>query len=351
MNGSPARLIKAVRLIFAILFIIPCCCIFCACGSDNAASENKKSVYGGGDFNDTFEVYDGFSVNYLDVGEGDAIFINFGDGKTMLIDCGEENDLNLKTIKRYLDTYAKDGLDYFVLTHPDSDHVGNAADILTDYKVETAYIPYLLQPETFSPYYNAYSLLIEKETTVVYSAVGKMVYGDDYYLIMLSPNAKNTTDSAYDKVNSSAEPSADDINNVSPIIYLDYKGVRFIFTGDAGFSQEKVALDNVDNGLIDRYLRNKQKAPVNLTDIDFLKVSHHGSADASGDEFLQRITPQNAVISVSGINGYGFPKQATLSRIKDANANCNLYLTSVHGTVSVLVDANGKATVKTEKAA
>ena len=350
MKEFAARLKKAARTIFIVLCVIPFCCVISACGSNENGS-NKKSLYGGGDFTDAFEVYSGFSVNYLDVGNGDAIFINFGDGKTMLIDCGAESDLNLKTIKRYLDAYAKNGLDYLVLTHPDSDHVGNAAAILNDYKVGKAYIPYLLQPENFAAYYGAYSLLTEKEdaneTKIIYSTVGKMVYGEDYYLIMLSPNAKNTTDSAYDTVNSSVSPSPDAINNLSPIIYLDYKGVRFIFTGDAGVSQERVALTNVDEGLVDRYLNAKQKAPVNLTDIDFLKVSHHGSDDGSGREFLQRITPKNAVISVSGNNGYGFPKQETLTRILDANGNCKFYITGVKGTVSVLVDGQGNATVKT----
>ena len=177
-----------------------------------------------------------------------------------------------------------------------------------------------------------------------------MVYGEDYYLIMLSPENYRNKDSAYYKVNFSIDPLPDDINNISPIIYLDYKGVRFIFTGDAGFSQEKVALNNIDTGIVNRFLQKQDKVPVNLTDIDFLKVSHHGSNDASGNEFLQRITPKNAVISVSGTNSYGFPKDETLSRILAANENCNLYLTCKKGTVSVYVNEDGQTMIKTAAA-
>ena len=333
---------------------------FSACGG-NALSvvlrDNDKSsgVYGGGEYTDDFEIYEGFSVNYLDVGNGDAIFIRFADGKTMLIDCGAKSDLNLKTVKRYLDAYAKNGLDYLVLTHPDGDHTGNAAEIAENYAIGRAYIPYLLQPENFDPYCHAYNAIKEKaatgETEIVYSALGKTVCGEDYYAVFLSPNDKDADDSAYTDVNSSAEPNSDDINDVSPIIYLDYKGVRFIFTGDAGFSQEKVALNNVDVGLVDRFVTAKGKSEINLTDVDFLKVSHHGSDKASGDEFLQRITPVNAVISVSGSNNYGHPDGSVLSRIYAANENCNVYLTSEYGTVSVLVDGNGKASVKTAETA
>lgn len=350
MNGFRTRLkgaaIKTCAIFLACLF-----CVAFACDDESSYIEGRKSVYEGGDFKDDFEYRGGFSVHYLDVGQGDAILVRFADGKTLLIDCGENNERNLKTIERYVDAYATDGtLNYLLLTHPDSDHVGNAVEILTDYQVETAFIPYLLQPENFNPYYAAYSLIKEKGIKTLYSEVGKSVCGDDYYMIMLSPDANGTDGSAYAEINSSAEPSADAINNVSPIIYLDYNGVRFIFTGDAGFSQEKVALNNVDTGFADRFLKNQGKAPVNLTDIDFLKVSHHGATDASGDEFLQRITPKNAIVSV-GENFYGHPETETLARILAANENCNLYSTSEYGTVSVFVNDNGKSTVKTAKAA
>lgn len=361
MNGR----IKLKRRLKSIAYVLLAVCfLFCsACGGEHLENDNGGGTTGGetqspaspnGNGEVVFDTDGCFSVRFLDVGNSDAIFIDFADGKTMLIDCGEKRESNLKTIENCLDEHVTDDtLNYLVLTHPDSDHVGNAADILTDYTVETAYIPKLAQPENFNPYYEAYEIIENARTAGnikrIYSEVGKTICGDDYYLIMLSPNARGTTDSAYDKVNSSVDPSADDINNISPIIYLDYKGVRFIFTGDAGFSQEKVALNNVDKlPLLKNVLSKNNKAPVNLTDIDFLKVSHHGSDDASGNEFLQRITPKNAVISVGGDNKYGHPKEETLKRIKAANENYNLYLTSVHGTVSVYVNKDGQTMVKTD---
>lgn len=301
----------------------------------------------GGKFSDKFRTYDCFSVNFLDVGEGDAIFINFNDGKTMLIDCAEKSERNLETIEKYLDAYAADSLDYLILTHPDGDHVGNAAEILDTYSVKTAFIPDLKEPEKFNAYYPSYIKIKEKGIDKV-SATGNVICGEDYTMVFLSPDAKGTTGSAYDAVNSSVAPSADDINDLSPIIYLDYEGIRFVFTGDAGFSQEETAIDNVETGLIKRYLKRAGREDANLTDVDFLKVAHHGAADASGSEFLQMLTPQNAVISVGGDNSYGHPKQETLNRIMDANEYCNVYLTSEKGTVSVLVDENGQVSVKTD---
>lgn len=331
---------KRIKTFFTV-FVVILCFAFSACNGCGCES--------GGDYKDAFKVYDCFSVNYLDVGEGDAIFINFNDGKTLLIDCGEKNKLNYDTVMRYLNAYCQDKDNYLLLTHPDSDHVGNAADILENYNVKTAFVPYLLQPENFTAYYAAYKKLKDGEVKILYSETGRTICGEGYYLIMLSPNAKGTNFSAYSEINSLLEPSANARNDVSPIIYLNYKGVKFIFTGDAGFSQEEVAADNVKTGIIDRYLKSAGKERIDFSDIDFLKVSHHGSADASGEEFLQTITPKNAVVSVSGDNRYGHPSQDALDRILSANKDCNIYLTSVEGTVSVLVDGSGTVTVKTEK--
>lgn len=319
------RHVKAASLFFLILF----CLNFAAC----VKSSGQDIV-----------VYDCFSVNFLDVGEGDAVFINFGDGKTMLIDCGEKSDKNFKTVSRFLDAYAENGLNYFVLTHPDNDHVGNADAILDKYAVKTAYIPYLLQPENFGAYYPAYCKITDKNIGR-FSVTGNTIFGEDYYAVFLSPDKwDNPSGSAYEKVNSTSTPSAEDINDLSPVIYLEYKDVSFVFTGDAGVSQEKVALNNVQTGIINGYLKHD----IDLTDTDFLKVSHHGADDGSGEEFLMALTPKNAVISVGGDNRYGHASGQTISRIKAASPECKIYTTSEHGSISVLVDDSGNIAVKTD---
>lgn len=347
MKNFTARLKSATAKLTAIFIALVCCSLFCACDDDEFIDEIRES------YPEVLQADEGFSaafsVNFIDVGNGDAIFINFADGKEMLIDCGERSERNLNKITAFLDALVVDGLDYLVLTHPDGDHVGNAADIIKTYTVKKAYIPYLLQPENYNQYNDAYTALIEKQVETVYSASMETIIGENYYAVFLTPNAYgHPQGSAYDKVNASSEPDSDAINDISPIIYLDYSGVRFIFTGDAGLSQEELAIDAVNLKLINNKLAKQGKPAVNLTDIDFLKVSHHGSADASGNEFLRRITPQNAVISVSGDNTYGHPTKETLLRIYNANENCNLYLTSVWGTVCVIIDDNGTTTVKTE---
>ena len=75
------------------------------------------------------EVFSGFSVHYVDVGEGDCIFIRLPDNKNVLIDCANDSEELFEVISTLLGDYGVKTLDYFILTHPDSDHVGNAKAI------------------------------------------------------------------------------------------------------------------------------------------------------------------------------------------------------------------------------
>lgn len=337
---------KIVILVLFLQFSICFSLLFVACNNYSYNENDKNSNTTQDKTNVKDFSRNGFSVSFLDVGEGDAIFINFGDGKTMLIDCGESSSFNRKVLKRYLNEFCKNGLDYFLLTHIDTDHIGNAEYVLSEVNVKKAFIPDIAFPQNFYPYNNIYSKIISLGIQTEKSAVFSGFSGENYTLIFLSPNAKGTFDSSYDIFNAEEDPAPIVRNNLSPIVYLDYAGVRFIFTGDAGKSQEKVALNNVKTGLIDRFF--KRENAVNLKDIDFLKVSHHGGDEGSGEDFLSEITPKNAVISVGGDNFYGHPSTETLTRIYTLSTECTVYKTSDCGTVTVYVNDSGEYKVTTE---
>ena len=80
-------------------------------------------------------------VSFLDVGQGDCIFIKFSDGKTMLIDCGQPSSKVSDYVINFIRGKKVNKIDYFVLTHPDSDHIGNAIDIINSFEIGTVYIP------------------------------------------------------------------------------------------------------------------------------------------------------------------------------------------------------------------
>ena len=332
-KNSVKRFAAAVlSLVFALISVFS---IACSSGGGNNGGFHVKE----------FVKRDGFSVNYIDVGEGDAIFINFGDGKTMLIDSGEKGRGNFAAIKEYLDAYCNGVLDFFLITHTDSDHAGNAASVAEYIDVKRAFLPDVAFTSGFPDYESAENALKENGAEIIRSAAGRSILGENYILAFLSPNAKGTADSAYDRLNADEFPSSSAINDVSPIVYLEYLGVRFVFTGDAGISQEKAATDNVDAGFIDRFL--KRENAVDLNGVDFLKVSHHGAADASGREFLNRLVPAYAIISVGGNNYFGHPATETLTRIYEVNPLCKVLRTSDSGTINVCVSDKGEIAVYT----
>ena len=312
---------------FKLLAILTLCFIFFV-GCNPIPNKNTRKVLSG------------FSVHYIDVGQGDCIFVQFPDEKTLVIDSGRDINDNSKTIIQFLSTYSVNKIDYFVLTHPDVDHVGNAKTIIETFEIGKIYHPYIMDEMLdFSPEYKTtIELAKEKQIELEVSDCYDYIKGENYQLIFLSPTPLRASDSAYKDYLTTSKPPETEENNLSPIIYLEYLGVRFLFTGDAGEKQESVALSNALL-LISHY--NTFELSVNLSEIDFLKVSHHGSNDSTSEKFLQTIQPKNAIISVGGDNYYGHPTSEVLQRLLDHSPNYTLYRTDVNGTISVGVNELG----------
>ena len=287
----------------------------------------------------TIEYQQGFSVHFLDVGQGDCIFIHFPDGKNMLIDCGSESEDIVNYINSCLNVYSVKDIDYLVLTHPENDHVGNAISIINEYNVKSAYITKINNLENFAFYAQIIDKLIEEQAQINYSQIFKNIINENCSIMFLSPMPLGFPNSSLSDLNQNSYPSTEQKNNVSPIMFLEYNGVKFLFTGDAGVSQEQLVLSNYKANLYKNY-------SVSLEDIDFLKVAHHGSNDSCSGEFLSLIKPKNAIISVGGDNIFGHPSSEVLERLQNANKNYNLFRTDRDGSVSVFVDEMGKVNVE-----
>ncbi len=147
------------------------------------------------------EVYEDFSVNYIDVGQGDCIFIRLPDGKNLLIDSGL-NDVQLENsnyIISILNQYSVTNVDYFILTHPDIDHIGNANDIINNFNVGTVYLPIISNSliDEFPQYKSTLDLLEQKQIQSVTSDYTCIINGEDYVLAFLSPRPLGVEGSSY----------------------------------------------------------------------------------------------------------------------------------------------------------
>ena len=112
----------------------------------------------------------------------------------------------------------------------------------------------------------------------------------------------------------------DNENDNSNVIYFNYNNYKFLFMGDAGIKKEM--------DIIDKY---------NLSNIDFLKVGHHGSNTSSSEEFINSINPKHSLISVGKNNRYGHPKESVL----DTLSNSKIHRTNLDGSIEIKVNKSG----------
>ena len=244
-------------------------------------------------------------VHIIDVGQGDSILVRTDDG-VLLIDAGTNSSED--ELRAYLDACGVDDIDCFVCTHPHEDHIGGADMILGEYNVER-----LIMPETESTTVTFTKLLDALEASDAFYT--EPVVGDVYTIggfafTILAPD----------------ESVADDSNNSSIVLRLDYGSTSFMFTGDAEAESEACIL--------------AEFSPSEL-DCDFLKLGHHGSTTSTTEEFLDAVSPEYAAISCGEGNSYGHPHRETLDKLASRGITGDKLLrTDLDGTC--VVYSNGE---------
>ncbi len=251
-------------------------------------------------------------VHFIDVGQGDAIFIRFPDGKDMLIDCGSGTSVEMRDkFSDYLIDLNVGVLDYFIVTHPDSDHVNLASIVLNNFEVENIYYNDVYDGQPLA-YRNFVDLSVAEGAELFEIDAD----GESYYI-------ENTEkDYRMDIYASGYERFSGD-NNMSVVCLLSYGERKILFTGDA----EEDAED---------YFMGIVGAP---TDIDILKIAHHGSDSGTQETFLDFFTPEYAVICVGDTNSYDHPSAKVMNRL--FNDGIVTYRTNRHGNIVLYMDDSG----------
>ena len=258
----------------------------------------------------------GFEIDFLDVGQGDGIYVNSGDGIHYFIDGGStsKNKVGEYTILPFLKYKGVSSIDYWFLSHMDEDHVSGVFELLEqDYKIEnivlSAEIP---KNDTLV---ELIGLAEEKGTEIIYMNSGDVLGSKHLRFTCVYPN-----DSAAVHVSSEGDV---DLNALSLCLLMEYdrdqNGVcdySGFFGGDISSEQETII---ADLGLV--------------KDIDLLKASHHGSRFSSDATFLESLSPKTAVISCSKRNRYGHPSIEAIERIEDVGAE--IFYTMNSGQISI----------------
>lgn len=239
-------------------------------------------------------------VSFLDVGQGDAIFIVTPHGHQVLIDGGPEPDLLLHELGRRM-PFWDHSLDLVVLTHPHADHLTGLIPLPRRYDLEAVIDNGTRASGSLGDAW-AQALQAGHGVRLLKASVGMRIQLEpDVSMTVLSPGLLPTAD----------------VENDSVVIRLVYGRASFLLTGDIGADAERALLASGQ--------------PLTST---VIKVAHHGSASATTPAFLDAVNPQVAVISVGADNRFGHPAPQTLARL----AGRRLLRTDERGTIEFTTD-------------
>lgn len=244
-------------------------------------------------------------VAFLNVGQGDAIFVQSPTGEQLLIDGGRSSGV-LRELSGVMGFFDKD-IDYILVTHPDADHVGGLVDVFDRYQISRVI---RTENESNTPVWQAVESRIQSEgIEVTYARRGQRYdLGGGVVLEILFPDI---------------DVESLESNTSSIVARLTYGEISFLFTGDSPKSIEEYLV------LIEgEYLQS-----------DVLKVGHHGSRTSTSELFLSEVAPTYAVISAGKDNQYGHPHVEVTDML--LNYGVETMSTAEQGTIVFVSDRVG----------
>lgn len=252
----------------------------------------------------------GLDIQFMDVGQGDGIFIKADDGTTITIDGGSSD---VKNVAKYrmipcIKASGTGVIDYAVITHADKDHISGIEEILNMNTENGLTIRNLVMPHV-SYEDEAYDELLTAAKTkgiqVLYIKEGDIMKLGKVEIKCIHPDGKYISDNR---------------NDYSTVLSLKYENFSALFTGDIPAEIEKSIINKIDN---------------NYT---ILKVAHHGSKYSSDMEFLKKVMPAYSVISVGEDNSYGHPGTETINKLKSLNSK--ILRTDLSGEIEIFSKEN-----------
>lgn len=250
-------------------------------------------------------------IHFLDVGQGDCAIIQYK-GYNLMVDTGGIMgvDIGQRALIPTFNYLGINKIDYLFITHPHYDHFGALESIINHIEIER-----ILFPDHDLMYSTSFVSILEKVensgTELITIKKGDQLKLGDLSKIVLHPTREFS-------------PTQSPANNISLVTLLEYRGCTTLFAGDIEAEAEKYLLQF-------------------LAPADILKVAHHGSATSSLEEFLEKVTPKSAIISV-GNNRYGHPSKEVLDRLEQRDIE--IFTTENNGMITVKIHRTGRYKIK-----
>lgn len=256
----------------------------------------------------------GLQMTFLDVGQGDCIYIRSESGKHYLIDGGSSTayQVGKYRITPFLKSQGAASLEAVFVTHPDEDHMNGVVELLEQLETDGVRIKQLILPDVAPDnrnegYLQLLELAAKQKVMVVVIHAGQQIKDGKMVMTCLHPEEKSTLQ----------EPNA-----YSTVLYVTYGDFSALLTGD---------VEGTGESQLTECLREYSIEPLTM-----LKVAHHGSNSSSTEAFLAQIQPLYGVISCGAQNKYGHPHAEVLKRMK------------IQGTEWLRTDESGAITVMTD---
>ncbi|MCH8311327.1 MAG: ComEC family DNA internalization-related competence protein, partial [Chloroflexi bacterium] len=257
-------------------------------------------------------------VTFIDVGQGDAVFIQTPQGHQVLIDGGRDSGKLLQTLGQRMPFWDR-SLDLVVVSHSHEDHIGALSEVLRRYNVAAVLDnPY---PFNSAARVEFLSLVEANRSILIHANQGQIIQlGEGVSMEVLNP----------------PQPlmggTLSDVDNNSTVIRLVYGNTSFLLTGDLGRQGE---LSLIDRGL-------------NL-ESSVLKVSHHGSQTSSTLEFLEKVNTMLVVVPVGEDNRFDHPSPQVMDLLEAVTGSLDRVFTTAESGNITLVSDGKSITVHTER--
>ena len=246
-------------------------------------------------------------IHYIDVGQGDATFVELPNNETLLIDAGEVS--KEKLVIDYISRLGYKKINYVIGTHPHVDHIGGLAGVINHFDIDHVYMP---KVSTNTKTFEDLLLTIKNKNLKIEKAFANVYVTsyENFSMYFVAPNSEEYID----------------LNNYSAVLKIDYKDKSFLFMADA----EKISEDEIKSDIKS----------------DVIKIAHHGSAYSSSPGFVTRVKASYVIISVGENNQYNLPSKLILTRWEKSGAK--IYRTDKNGNIIVKTDGQN-ISIKTER--
>ncbi len=240
-------------------------------------------------------------ISFLDVGQGDGIYINSGDGSSFFLDGGSafSDSLGEYTLLPFLKSKDVSGIDYWFVSHADNDHISGLKEVF-----QSGYMVRHLVVSAYAPQQDKLRELLELAegvgTQIIYMKAGDYLETDNCCIRCIYPGETDVAENP---------ELAEDCNEMAMVLevsFAELAGIRnftALFTGDISSKVEKRLVEEGRVG-----------------DVDLYKAAHHGSRYSNSKEFLECIRPEWIVVSCSATNTYGHPGPEAVKRMEEIGA-------------------------------